>query len=352
MRRFIYWTFVLGVTAALAGAIAYAARPWYDAARVVANVTGQTLPTSPKPTFTPVPPKTRTSAHASPTPTIAPLKSPSGRVNYLLLASDNDAKKHQGAAPDTQVIIFVSFDTVRKQIYMVSIPRDLWVPIPGFQTNNKIDTAPEYGGLATVRSAVEANFHVTINYYAWVGLKGFVNIINSLGGVDIVVSHPMVENDFPDDLNPAGPTYAIRRFFIPAGPQHLDGVTALEYVRARHADLIGDFGRSQRQQQVLLQIKHKMKSMDIGTVPSIVQDLSGEFSTDLSMPTVLSLASSVLSIDSKSIHHYYLDQTHGYTSNQKSPDGQQDILVGTWPKINALFQCIMSDKAYLGCKNS
>jgi LCP family protein required for cell wall assembly len=289
-------------------------------------------------------------ALGSPTPTIAPIKSPSGRLNYLLLASDNDAKNQPGASPNTQVIIFVSYDTVHRQVFMISIPRDLWVPIPGFQ-NDKIDTAPGYDNLSLVVKTVESNFHVTIDHYAWVGLKGFVNIINSLGGVDIVVSHPMVENDFPDDLDPLGPAYAIRRFFIPAGPQHLDGVTALEYVRARHADLIGDFGRSQRQQQVLLQIKHKMKSMDISLIPSIVQDLKGEFATDLGPIDILSQAQAVLGIDPQSIHHYYLDQVRGYTTDGKSPDGRQDILIGNWGKINALFQCVLSDTAYLGCSN-
>ncbi|MDB5057299.1 MAG: hypothetical protein JWO59_771 [Chloroflexi bacterium] len=350
MRHIVYWVFMLGIAAAIGGTAAYAARPWYDAANVFKSVTSQPLPTSRMATYTPVPKQTRVAAVATPIPTFAPIKSPIGRVNYLLLGSDNDAKNQPGAAPNTQVIMFVSYDTVHNQVFMISIPRDLWVPIPGFQYD-KIDTAPGYDNLGLVVKTVEANFHVTIDHYAWVGLQGFVKILNSVGGVDIVVSHPMVENDFPDDLNPLGPTYAIRRFFIPAGPQHLDGVTALEYVRARHADLIGDFGRSQRQQQVLLQLKHKMASMDISQFPAIMQDLKNEFSTDLSTLDILSLAHSVLGIDSKSIHHYYLDQVRGYTSDSKTPNGAA-ILVGNWPKINALFQCIMSDKAYLGCSNS
>jgi LCP family protein required for cell wall assembly len=267
-----------------------------------------------------------------------------------LLASDNDAKNKPGRWPDTQVIIFVSYDTVRKQVYMVSIPRDLWVPITGFEYS-KIDTAPGYGNLSTVVKTVESNFHISVNHYAWVGLQGFVNIINSLGGVDIVVSHPMVENDFPDDLNPLGGKYAIRRFFIPAGPQHLDGITALEYVRARHADQIGDLGRNQRQQQVLLQLKHKMTRMDLGQLPSIIQDLKGEFRTDLTPLDILSLAHEVLGINSSSIHHFYLEQTNGYVTDQLLQNGQ-DVLIGNRGKINALFQCIMSDRAYLGCKNS
>jgi len=92
----------------------------------------------------------------------------------------------------------------------------------------------------------------------------------------------MVENDFPDDIANKLNPFAYRRFFIPPGPQHLDGVTALEYVRARHSDLTGDFGRSERQQQVLVQLKTKLKDADIFSIgPSLIESMSGEARTDM-----------------------------------------------------------------------
>ena len=177
-----------------------------------------------------------------------------------------------------------------------------------------------------------------------------MNIINTLGGIDIVVAHPMVESNFPDDLDPTGSPYAIRRFYIPAGPQHLDGITALEYVRARHSDLIGDFGRSERQQQVLLQIEHKLKGADISEFPSLIDDMKHEVQTDMSAGDILSMAFSALHLSSDSTHHYYLDVNGGYVvDNRNTPSG--DALIPEWPKINALFACIMSDKASFGCSN-
>jgi LCP family protein required for cell wall assembly len=346
----VYWIFLLGTVAALAGSVAYGLRPWYDAAAVVSAQTGQHLATLATPTARPTPRATRVRIAPTPAqaPTIAPFVSPRGRVNYLLLGSDNDLKVHAGAWPDTQTIIFVSFDTKRRQIYMVSIPRDLYVPIAGAGISNKIDTAPEYGRLAAEEQTVESSFHVSVDYYGWIGLRGFVNIVDALGGVDIDVARPLVQNDFPDDLDPHAPQYAKMRFLIPAGPQHLDGVTALEYVRARHADLIEDLARSQRQQQLLLALKQKLKAADIGTFPTIIQDLKGQFQTDLHVPDMLRLASSVLGIGSASIHHYALDEAHGFvTSGVSAVDG--DILVPVWPKIDALFQCVMSDNAYRGC---
>lgn len=348
MRQFSLWLLLLIIAAALGGSFAYAARPWYDAGRVIANDTGVRLPAVTRATFTPVPTKNHPSALPQPTatPTLPPIVSPSGRVNFLLLGSDNDAKNAPGVDPNTQVIIFVSYDMVRKQVYSITIPRDLYVPIPGFLPD-KIDTAPGYANRSLVVTTVEDNFHVHIDHYAWIGLQGFINVIDSLGGVDINVMRPMVENDFPDDLNPNGGLYAIRRFFIPAGPQHLDGVTTLQYVRARHGDLTQDFARSQRQQQVLLAVRKKLKGIDLGTVPSLVQDMGDQFKTDLGIPELISLASSTLGIPSSAIHQYAMTDGNGFATDAVNARG--DVLIGNWPKINALFSCVMSNAAINGC---
>jgi len=353
LRHIVYWSFLLTIAALLGGSAAYFAWPWAQAASDAATMT-HPLPTE-LPTYTPAPsrPRALTTAVPTATPTSVHLVSPSGRENFLILASDNDSKKPTSVAPDTQVIIFVSYDTVRQQIYIVSIPRDLYVQIPGY-IYDKIDTAPEYGGsFKAVISTVETDFGVSIDHYAWVGLDGFIKVIDTLGGVDIDVAHPMVESDFPDDLNPLTCKYCVRRFYIPSGPQHLDGTTALEYVRARHADLIGDFGRSQRQQQVLLQIKQKMQHMDFSIFPSLIEDMKGSVTTDLGLPEMLGLAKSVLGVSESSIHSYYLDIPDGYTSDENIPvgNGVEDALIPNWPKIDSLFQCILSDSAYKGCPN-
>jgi LCP family protein required for cell wall assembly len=352
LRHLVYWVFLLSIAAAVGGSAAYAGGPWVSAFSTLSSMTQQKVPVAVHATFTPVatPKVTGTLTRPTPTATVPPIRSASGRINYLLLGSDNDAKNRVDAVPNTQVIIFVSYDTKNNQIYMVSIPRDLYVPITGFITD-KISTAASWGGsFGTVEQTVEDLFRVKIDNYAWVGLQGFVNIINTLGGIDVDVAHPMVESNFPDDLDPTGSPYAIRRFYIPAGPQHLDGITALEYVRARHSDLIGDFGRSERQQQVLLQVKHKLTNADISEFPMLIDDMKHEVKTDLSATDILSLALSVLHIGSGSIHHFYLDVNGGYVvDNQHTPSG--DALIPQWPKINALFACIMSEKAQLGCSN-
>jgi len=194
---------------------------------------------------------------------------------------------------------------------------------------------------------------VTINHYAWIGLHGFVGIINAIGGVDIDVMHPMIENDFPDDLNPNANPYAYRRFYIPAGPQHLDGVTALLYVRARHGDLIGDYGRQQRQQQLLAQVKEKLKTNDLLAIaPGIIESLRGEFKTDLTLPELLGLGKTLMGLPNSNIHRYFMTQAGGYTTDStiNLNGGQEDVLLPNLPKMDALFACVLSPQAVKGCQ--
>src|SRR5207244_3132573 len=110
------------------------------------------------------------------------------------------------------------------------------------------------------------------------------------GGIDRPVKHPILDEVHPDDLNTNDP-YAYFRLYIPAGPQHLDGTKALQYVRSRHGDFLSDFGRSQRQQQVLVAIKNRVETMSaIAHVPRLVAALEGSVKTDLSVPALVQLA--------------------------------------------------------------
>ena len=362
MRKSVLWLLVLAIAAAMGGSVAYAVRPYVDAATAISQITGVKAGTRTVATFTPVPSTTtgtgvRVTPTAMPTPrpTAIPIHTPKNRVNLLVLASDNDAKNSSTAFPNTQVMIYLSLDPVQKQVYMISIPRDLWVPIPGW-TTDKIDTATAYGDISLAIKTVEANFGVHIDHYAWVGLNGFIKIINSVGGIDINVLHPMVENDFPDDIQQPNNPYAYRRFYIPAGPQHFDGETAELYVRARHSDLLSDFGRSQRQQQTLLALKQKiedrLKNGDFNLASLIVQDLKGEAQTDMQLPDILGLARPLLGIQRANIHQWVLTGNIPYTHDQTltMPNGtKNDVVIPNWDAIRPLFACVDSDQASKGC---
>jgi LCP family protein required for cell wall assembly len=285
-----------------------------------------TDPTPPARTGVAEPPPDRA---VKPEPMSVPLL-PGHRFNVLLLGSDNDLK----FAPDavlTQAMILVSIDPNTHDVAMVSIPRDFWVPIRGYGYQ-KIDVAYEVGGVALARSTVESLFGVKIDYYAWVGLNGLVQVIDTLGGIDITVQHPILDEAYPDDLNTDDP-YAFIRLYLPAGPQHLDGTTALQYVRSRHGDFLSDFGRSQRQQQVLLAIKNRVQSTSaISRIPQLVAALEGSVKTDFSVPAILQLAALARNIPASNIHRQVLSAPD-FASTGYSPDGTQQVVYPNWDTI-------------------
>jgi LCP family protein required for cell wall assembly len=270
--------------------------------------------------------------------TIGPLL-PNRRFNVLLLGSDNDLKFTADAVL-TQSMILISVDPTSPDVSMISIPRDFWVPIASYGYQ-KIDVAYEVGGIALARSTVERLFGVKIDYYAWVGLNGLVQVIDTLGGVDVTVQHPILDEMYPDDLNSQDP-YAFFRLYIPAGPQHLDGTTALQYVRSRHGDLQSDFGRSARQQQVLLAIKSRVQTMSvISRVPQLVSDMQGSVKTDLPAPAVLQLAALARKVPPETIHQQVLSAPD-FASLGYSPDGTQQVVFPNWAAIRPVVARLLA----------
>src|SRR6266566_6289474 len=165
---------------------------------------------------------------ATPAATPPPLDSKQ-RVNILLLGSDNDQKFAQDAVL-SQTMILVSIDPAKRQVTLLSLPRDLWVAIPG-HARAKIDLAYAEGGAPLARATVERAFRIPIHYYAWIGLNGLVKVVDRLGGVDVDVLHPVLDDNYPNDFSNSG--YGTERVYLAAGPQHLDGrvKTDLDLVR-------------------------------------------------------------------------------------------------------------------------
>jgi LCP family protein required for cell wall assembly len=274
--------------------------------------------------------------------------------NILLLGSDND-NKYSFPALLTQVMMVVHIDPDNKSVYMVSIPRDSWVYVPENGSMHKIDQAFFLGavhhnsfddGVRLARETVEQDYGISIDRYAWVGLSGFASVIDTLGGVDIDVTHPIVDDTYPDDTraNPNDP-YAVKRLYLVPGPQHLDGLEALEYVRSRHADLVGDIGRTTRQQEILEALKKKL------TVPNVINhfqqliaDLAGKVYTDMSPQEILAFANFGRTLPSSSIQHITIgpgrgDHDYGDFSRVYDPSLRaiQDVVIPHCANIQPLF---------------
>jgi LCP family protein required for cell wall assembly len=284
---------------------------------VVAGVgqTGQTVV---------VPPSRSPGTTSTPVPTAAP----GAPFTVLLLGSDDDGKNK---SPLTQSMILVRVDPASKHVTMLSIPRDLWVPL-STGGSAKIDAAYAYGGAAAAIATVERNFHVHIDEYAWVGLTGLIKLIDLLGGVDVFVTNPVLDDFYPNDINVTY-LYGYKRVAVLPGAQHLDGSNALQYVRSRHNDINGDFGRSARQQQVLLAIKAKASTLNAADLPDIVNALSGKFKTSMGLDRVRSLLGVASAFDPANVKQIVL-YVPAYTSYGQISG--QSVLLPHWSQILAV----------------
>jgi polyisoprenyl-teichoic acid--peptidoglycan teichoic acid transferase len=264
---------------------------------------------------------------------------PNGSAFTILLMGSDDDSKFAGSNPLTQSMILARVDPAAHQVTMLSIPRDLWVSIytssGAAAGQGKIDEAAGRGGLPEAIATVQANFGVHIDEFVWVGLTGLIRLIDLLGGVDVIVSNPIIDDSYPNDINSAN-AYSYMRVQLDPGVHHFDGKTAMEYVRSRHSDLRADFGRSLRQQQVLTALRTKAKTLDPADLPQLVNSFQGELKTsfnltDLSrLRQLLSLASHLGPSSIKQVVMLGGNYTHDTII------GSQDALAPNWPAILSL----------------
>jgi LCP family protein required for cell wall assembly len=261
-----------------------------------------------------------------------PISAPTDPFTVLLLGSDDDSK----FPPDrlnTQSMILVRVDPTTKQATMLSIPRDLWVPIPG-QGMGKISTAYNLGGSQGAIDAVQSNFKVHVDDYVWIGLNGLVKLIDKLGGVNLQVTNPVMDDYYPADLNTSSDPYGYYRVAVLPGATHMDGVHALEYVRSRHGDLRGDFARSERQQQLLLAIKAQSSHLNITDLPTLAAAFNGEIKTSISVDRLRSLFSIANDFNGPNIHRIVL--VPPYTSEGWAAG--QSVVFPDWNQIRPVVQ--------------
>ena len=286
-------------------------------------------------TIAPPPPSGGVSASTqTPQPTAA---APGQPFTVLLLGSDNDAKFSSDHVL-TQSMILARVDPTTGHVVMLSIPRDLFVPLAGGGTD-KIDKAYSNGGASAAVTTVERDFGVHVDHYAWIGLLGLVKLIDKVGGIDVVTSNPVLDDFYPADISGSNP-YAYERVAVLPGPQHLDGIHALEYVRSRHGDLRSDFGRSQRQQQVLLALRAKAKLLGIADLPDIADAMANDFSTDMSIPQVAGLLPIASNVTLSNVQQVILAPP--YSSSAQV--GAQDVLLPNWnlilPEVHKFFPLV------------
>ena len=212
-----------------------------------------------------------------------------GRTNILLVGTGGEG--HDGANL-TDTIIVASIDYENKIVPMLSIPRDFYIMDRQQRINSVYDTEIRIkgkdDGIDTLREIVEDVTNLKIQYYAKVDFNGFVEIVDALGGVDV-----LVENAIYDPYYPKGETIYFETFSLDAGWQLLDGETALKYARSRKTT--SDFDRAKRQQQLLFALKEKALSLEIltnaGKIGDIYNSVDDSIETDISLAEIIEIGS-------------------------------------------------------------
>jgi LCP family protein required for cell wall assembly len=227
-------------------------------------------------------------------------------------------------APRTDTMILASVDPLSETVGLLSIPRDLWVNIPGFEEPNRINVAYRFGetyqlpggGPALAMDTVEGLLGLKIDYYALIDFYSFEQFIDELGFIEIDVPH----NIWVDPID--GPTVKLKR-----GAHDLPGNLALAYARARNTEG-GDFDRAGRQMQVIMAVRDRILSYDmfatlISRAPAIYEQISSGVQTNLTLEQAVQLAWLVKQIPAEDIKRGSIGTDH--VTFGKSPEGD-DVL--------------------------
>ncbi len=269
------------------------------------------------------------------------------RVNILVMGIDQ--REHEQGPWRTDTMLVLTIDPVTMSGGMLSIPRDLWVPIPGYE-EGRINTAHylgeiyDYpgGGTALAVKTVQYNLGVPIHYYARVNFTAFEQLVDLIGGIDIYVEEEINDPFYPDEA------YGYDPLYIAAGWQHFDGEMALKYARTRHS-IGGDFDRAQRQQQVILAVFEQVTRLDLlpqlaPRTPELWQTLQGSVKTDLTLEQIIALAQLASEVKPEDIRYGVIDEH--YTQFWETPDKQQ-VLIPLRDRMRELRDYIFTTEAPL-----
>jgi LCP family protein required for cell wall assembly len=258
------------------------------------------------------------------------------RVNIALYGYGGTG--HDGAFLSDSIMV-VSIqphgDGQKPQVAQISIPRDWFVPIPVGgaqrtyyarvneayaigQSAQPIASAVysgDHGGGGLADATLQSMLGIPIDHFIGLDFTAFKAAVDSVGGVDINVEHTFTDNNYPrGECEGAHPDCTVETIHFDAGPQHMDGATALIFARSRESSnpLEGtNFARNKRQQQVLTAIRQKVLSVGgLNNLPDLLNSLGDHVITDLPLSDALALYDLVKNVDSASIEHVSIDDTN------------------------------------------
>lgn len=256
-----------------------------------------------------------------------------GYTNILLLGRGD--RGHDGIDL-TDSMMIVSIDPRHRNAVMISMPRDLYVLDPNFTNKGRINSLyREYKNyikeeeklsaeeastkaLNAVAQELGSQFGIAIHRTVIVNFSAFTELVDAMGGLDIVVPKALVDTEYPNENENGYETFSIA-----AGPQRLDGKTALKYARSRHST--SDFDRSARQQQIIHALAEKAKESGWLTNPAKLIDLwhivSTNTETTMTMGELLGLGAIAQRVDRDKVMSVQLSDRSGYDGLNPTPGG-------------------------------
>lgn len=255
-------------------------------------------------------------------------------VNILLLGTDDRVDETGPARTDTMILL--TLDPQASTVGMLSLTRDTWVTIPGQNMAAKINMAYSIGeqnkkgtGTQLVIDTVSNFIGHPVDYYVKINFQGFVELVDLIGGIDIIVPKTIHDEEYPTA------NYGVETFHLEQGLQQLDGETALKYARTRHVD--DDYGRARRQQDVIRAVLDKVTRADMiaSLLPQawkLVSTMRSSIETNMPIALQLELAGYMRDASLREIRQEVIDDRFG-TINDSSDAGW--ILIPDRDKVRA-----------------
>ncbi|MCK5510810.1 LCP family protein [Candidatus Parcubacteria bacterium] len=280
------------------------------------------------------------------------------RVNILLLGMGG--KQHEGGYL-TDTIILASLEPSTKKVALISIPRDLAIPVEDGNDLRKINSINAYaemeqadsGGMA-ISQALGDILNAPIDYYFRVDFEAFVNLVDELGGVDVYVENNLDDYRYPVAGNEDAEDYESRfeHLHIEKGWQTMDGGLALKYARSRHG-INGegsDFARAKRQQNIILAVKNKLFNSKNLLKPAMIADIIKNFqdhiSTNFKIWEIIKLCDLFKEVDKGKITNKVLDNSpNGLLTESISEQGAYILSPrsGDFAEIQYFINNVFSD---------
>jgi polyisoprenyl-teichoic acid--peptidoglycan teichoic acid transferase len=230
-------------------------------------------------------------------------------VTILLLGSDRRPGEGWGTRSDA--IMLVRVDPARQRVALLSLPRDLIVPIPGYGSA-RVNAATVYGelypqlggGTALARRTISEYLGIPIDHVVRADFSAFVQAVDTIGGVEIDVEQELYDPRYPTM------DYGYQTVYFAPGPMWMDGETALIYSRVRHMD--SNYARNRRQQQVILAILNRVRTQDllsqVETIANLTTALRDDIQTDLSLEQMVGLAWAMRGVTPEMVERYAIDE--------------------------------------------